>query len=219
MNKKSNKTKRICVVDTPFTLLYYLLLFGVNENDTFIISKNIPEYIRPNLNYIYFPITQIYPYDSLKHVIIDLWLFIRLFYEILKLRIKLHSITKGHHIKTYGHGHLLFSFPLYEYEDNNIIEDGIGNYAELPEFKEFSPITKFIFNKMFGKYIRKPIDGFGTHPNIKKIYLTKNHGFVNHIKDKVISNGLDELINSMDKEQKNKILKIFNADKIINNIK
>ena len=39
------------------------------------------------------------------------------------------------------------------------------------------------------------------------------------IKDKVIVNGLDDLKNSINETQKNKILKIFNADKIIKNIK
>lgn len=217
-NQSNNKTKRICVVDTAFSLLYYFLLFGVNENDIIVMSEYVPKPIRDNINHIYFPINRIYPYDSIKHILIDLWLFIRLAYEILKLRIKLHNKTKGYDVKAYGHGHLFFSFPVYEYPDNGIIEDGIGNYAELPEFKEFSPIPKFIFNKIFGKYIRRPIDGFGTHPNIKKIYLTKNQGYVNHIKDKVITNGLDELINSIDKSQKDKILKIFNADTLFNNI-
>lgn len=216
--QSDNKTKRICVVDTPFSLFYYLLLFGVNEDDIFVMSKNIPKPIRDNINHIYFPINQIYPYDTIKHILMDLWFFILLFYDINKLRIKLKLKTKGFNVKSYGHGHLLFSFPLYEYQDSSIIEDGVGNYAPLPEFKEFSPIPKFIFNKLFGKYIRKPIDGFGTHPKIKHIYLTKNQGYVKHIESKVITKGLDELTNSIDKNQKDKILKIYNADTIINSI-
>ena len=218
-NKQSQPMKRICVVDSPFTLYYYFLLFGVNDEDLFITSYNIPKHVRSNLNHIYFPITRIYPYDSLKHVLIDLLLFIRIAFEILILRIKLHSITKGHEIKALGHGHLLFSFPLYEYPNSALIEDGIGNYAELPEYKEFSPIPQFIFNKFFGKYIRKPMDGFGTHPNIKEIYLSKKQGFSESIKDKVIVNELDTLVNSINPDQKNKILKMFNVHEIANNIK
>lgn len=217
-NQPNSKIKRICVVDTAFSLLYYFLLFGVNEEDIIIMSDYIPKPIRDNINHIYFPFNRLYPYDSIKHILIDLWLFIRLAYEILKLRIILHFKTKDYSVKAYGHGHLLYSFPVYEYSDNGIIEDGIGNYAELPEFKEFSPIPKFIFNKIFGKYIRRPMDGFGTHPNIKRIYLTKNQGYVDRIKDKVITNGLDELIYSLDKNQKDKILKIFNADTVFNSI-
>lgn len=217
-NQPDSKIKRICVVDTAFSLLYYFLLFGVNEDDIIIISEYIPKPIRDNVNHIYFPINRIKPYNSLKNILIDLWLFIRLAYEILKLRIILYIKTRGYDVKAYGHGHLFFSFPVYEYEDNGIIEDGIGNYAPLPEFKEFPPILKFIFNKIFGKYIRTPLDGFGTHPKIKKIYLTKDQGFVNHIKDKVITKRLDELINSIDKSQKDKILKIYNADTLFKNI-
>lgn len=218
-NKQLKQIKRICVVDSPFTLYYYLLLFGVNDDDLFIVSYNIPKHVRDNLNHIYFPITRIYPYNSLKHILIDLWLFIRIAFEILKLRIKLHSKTKGYEVKALGHGHLLFSFPLYEYPNSALIEDGIGNYAKLPEYKEFSSMQKFIFNKIFGKYIRKPMDGFGTHPNIKEIYLTKNQGVSEYIKDKVIVNGLDELINSTNDKQKNEILKMFNVAEIADNIK
>ena len=218
-NDLDNNLIRICVVDTPFTLFYYLLLFGVNENDIFIMSKHVPEPIRNNIDHIYFPITQIYPYENISYILKDIWLFIKLVFELIKLRIKLYSKTKGQNVKACGQGHLLFSFPLYEYPNSALIEDGIGNYRQLPEYKDFSPIPKLILNKIFGKYIRKPIDGFGTHPNIKEIYLTKNQGYCDLIKDKVIVNGLDDLKNSIDETQKNKILKIFNVDKIIKNIK
>lgn len=217
MKQKSNYDKiKICVVDTPFSLFYYLLLFGVNESDIFIMSKNIDESIRENIEHIYFPINKLYPYDNAKNLLKNLILFVKLAYEIFKLRIKLYKKTKGKKVETYGHGHLLFSFPLYEYSDNAIIEDGIGNYAPLPKFKDFSPIRKFLLNKIFGKYTHTLYDGFGTHPNIKKIYLTKNEGFSEYIKDKVIVKELNELINSIDETDKNKILKIFNANEIPN---
>lgn len=214
----NNNLIRICVVDTPFTLFYYLLLFGVNENDIFIMSNHIPEPIRNNIDHIYFPVNKIYPYENISYILKDFYLLTRLVFELIILRIKLYPKTKDRNVKVYGHGHLLFSFPLYEYPNSALIEDGIGNYRNLPEFKEFSPIIKFIFHKIFGKYIRKPIDGFGTHPNIKKIYLTKNQGYCDLIKDKVIVNELSDLKNSIDETQKNKILKIFNVDTIIKNI-
>ena len=214
-NKKFDKIKRICVVDTTFSLFYYLLIFGVNDEDIFIMSQHVPESIRNNIDHIFFPITLLYPYNSIKNILKDCILFVNLAYQILKLRIKLHKKTKGYElIKAYGHGHLLFSFPLYEYPDSAIIEDGIGNYAELPEFKDFSPIPKFLLAKIFGKHFRTLYDGFGTHPNVKEIYLTKNEGYCDLIKDKVIVKELGELINSIDEDNKNKILKIFNADEI-----
>lgn len=215
-NKKSDKIKHVCVIDTPFTLFYYLLIFGVNDKDIFIMSYHIPESIRKNIDHIYFPITVICPYTSIKNILKDCILFVEITYQIFKLRIILHKKTKGYEkIKSFGHGHLLFSFPLYEYPNSAIIEDGIGNYAKLPEFKEFPPIQKFLLAKIFGKHIRKLYDGFGTHPNVKEVYLTKNEGYSDLIKDKVIVKELDELMNSIDENDKNKILKIFNADEIM----
>lgn len=213
--KNSDKIKRVCVIGTPFTLFYYFLIFGVNEEDIIITSYHIPESIRKNINHIYFPISVILPYTSISNILINCIRFIKIVFYILILRIKLYKKTKGHNVKAYGHGHLVYSFPLYEYENSTIIEDGIGNYAELPKFKEYSPIPKFFLAKIFGKYVRKLYDGFGTHPNIKEIYLTKNHGYSDLIKDKVIVKELDELINSIDENQKNKILKIFNAHEIM----
>ena len=207
--------KRICVVDTAFSLLYYLLIFGVNDDDVFIMSDYIPQSIRDNIPHIFFPRIRLYPYDNLNHIVKDLWAFIRLPYEILKLRIKLYSLTKGYDVKAYGHGHLLFSFPVYEYPNSVIIEDGIGNYANLPEFEGYSTIPRVILSKIFGKYVRVFYDGFGTHPNIKEIYLTKDEGYSKLIEDKVIVKPLDELMKSIDEENKLKILKIFNGDQII----
>lgn len=219
MNNQKPKIK-ICVVDTAFSLLYYLLIFGVNEDDIFIMSDYIPQSIRNNIPHIFFPRIKVYPYDSISHIIKDLLAYARLPFEVLKLRIKLNSMTQGHDVKAYGHGHLLFSFPLYEYPNSALIEDGIGNYADLPEFKGYSKIPRIIFSKIFGKYVRVFYDGFGTHPNITEIYLTKKEGYPEIIKEKVIVKPLDELMNSIDETDKTKILKIFNGDKIISeNIK
>lgn len=86
-------------------------------------------------------------------------------------------------MKAYGHGQLLFSFPIYKYPDSVLIEDGIGNYADLPEYKEYPQILRFIFGKIFGIYYRRLYDCFGTHPNVKEIYLTKNEGYSDLIND------------------------------------
>lgn len=216
---KSDELK-ICVIDTPFSLFYYLLIFGIKDEDIFIMSRHIPKEIRDNIDHIFFPITVVYLYNSIKNIIKDIVIFATLPFFILNLRIKLHRKTKGYNVKAYGHGHLLFAFPLYEYPNSGIIEDGIGNYSELPEYKEYPPVPKFIFSKFYGKYIRTIYDGFGTHPNVKEIYLTKGEGYSEKIKDKVIVKKLDDLIDTIDEDTKNKILKIFNADEIENmNIK
>jgi len=213
-SKNNHNPLKVCVIDTPFTLFYYFLIFGVNEEDIIIMSHHIPKSIRNNVNHIFFPITVLLPYNSFSNIIINYIRIIQITFYIYILRIKLFKKTRGHIVKSYGHGHLLFSFPLYEYKDSAIIEDGVGNYAELPKFKEYPPLQKFLLAKLFGKHIRTMYDGFGTHPNVKEVYLTKNKGYSEYIKDKVIVKELDSLMKSIDDTHKNKILKIFNADEI-----
>ena len=206
LNNKNLNTKRLCIIDTPYSLFLYFLICGVNKDDIFVMSNHISKDIRNNINPIYFPYNIFYSDNS----------SIKNFFMLFKLRIILYFKTRNCNVEVYGHAHLLFSFPLYEYENSYIIEDGIGNYADLPIFKEFSPLKKFIYEKFFGKYFDTIYDGFGNHPNIKKIYLTKDSGFSDLIKDKVEFVDLNNLINSLTSDEKAQILKIFNADDILN---
>ncbi len=212
MNNKNLTNKRLCIIDTPYSLFLYFLICGVNKDDIFVMSNHISKDIRKNINPIYFPYNNFYSNNSVKNIFI----LIRLIFEVLRLRIILHFRTKNCNVEVYGHAHLLFSFPLYEYENSNIIEDGIGNYADLPVYKEFPPLKKFIYEKFFGKYFDTIYDGFGTHPNIKKIYLTKDSGFSELIKDKVEVVDLEKLIVSLSSDEKSEILKIFNGEDILN---
>ena len=212
MNNKNLINKRLCIIDTPYSLFLYFLICGVNKDDIFVMSNHIPKTIRNNINHIYFPYNTFHRNNFIKNIFI----LIRLVFEIFKLRIILYFKTKNFNVEVYGHAHLLFSFPLYDFENSFIIEDGIGNYADLPVYKEFHPLKKFIYEKFFGKYFDTIYDGFGTHPNIKKIYLTKDSGFSDLIKDKVEVVDLGYLINSLSLDEKLEILKIFNAEDILN---
>ena len=146
MNNKNLTNKRLCIIDTPYSLFLYFLICGVNKDDIFVMSNHISKDIRKNINPIYFPYNNFYSNNSVKNIFI----LIRLIFEVLRLRIILHFKTKNCNVEVYGHAHLLFSFPLYEYENSNIIEDGIGNYADLPVYKEFPPLKKlFICAKSF----------------------------------------------------------------------
>ena len=202
--------KRMCIVDTVYTLLLYYLICGINEEDIFVISGGIPKEIRKNIDHIYFPHFKHSDLPDSNLILITLkrlLLIIKRTYGIIKLRIILFFKTRNCEVEVYGHGHLNFSFPFYEYENSYIIEDGLGNYMELSEPDYSQPILL----KFLGVYTNKLYEGFGTHKNIKKVYLTKNNA-PQIIKNKTEVINIQKIWNDIDKNEKNEILEIFNIN-------
>ena len=204
------KTRKICVVDTVYTLLLYYLICGIDEDDIFIMSGGIPKEIRKNIKHIYFPHFKHndLPDSNLILIILKrLQIIIKRSYGIIKLRIILFFKTRNCDIEVYGQGHLNFSFPLYEYENSYLIEDGLGNYMDLlkPDYSQ-SKLLKF-----FGFYINELYEGFGTHKNIKKVYLTKNE-VPEIIKNKVEIINMQKIWQGLSENEKNEILEIFNIN-------
>lgn len=206
------KTRRICIVDTPYTLFLYYLVCGLNENDIIVVSAGIPESIRKNFKHIYFPKFTYYPLnrESIRQKKVN---YNRI-YQILKLRSTLFLKTIGRDVEVYGHGHLGFSFPLYEHEKSYILEDGMGNYVNVdePSFYDDSFSQKALY--FLGNIYAKHSESFGTHKNIKKVYLTKNDV------PKVLENKAEIIDfkkswNGKSESEKTKILEIFNIDKVI----
>ena len=58
------KKRRICVVDTLYTLFLYFLICGYDENDIIVVSDGIPEAVRKNFKHIYFPKFQYVPLNK-----------------------------------------------------------------------------------------------------------------------------------------------------------
>lgn len=203
---------RICVVDTVYSLFLYFIICGFNRNDVFIFSGGVPKKIRNNINHIYFPdINLIHSRDSLF-----IWFYknsintIKQVFGILKLRFILFFKTLGKDVEVYGQGHLTFSYPLYEFKNSFIIEDGLGNYFDLKQPTKINPILNKFAN-FFGIYVFSLKEGFGTHNNIKKVFLTKKNVPL-EIKDKSQVIDMDKLWDLKSPFEKNKILKIFCLD-------
>ena len=209
-----NNKVRICVVDTVYTLFLYLLNFEYNPNDIFIFSNGVPKKVRNNIKHIYFPdIKLVHSKDSLfKWIYKNLFNAIKQVYGILKLRILLFFKTRGKEVDVYGQGHLTFSYPLYEFENSYIIEDGLGNYLDLKQPTKINPLLNKIAN-FFGIYVFNLREGFGTHDNIKKVYLTKNN-IPLEIKDKVEVMDMDNLWDLKSNSEKEQILNLFNLDNL-----
>lgn len=196
-------------MDTVYTLLLYYLICGIDKDDIFIMSGGIPEPIRKNIKHIYFPhFKHMDANDSnfFKKIKSILVIIAKRSYGIIKLRMLLFFKTRNCEVEVYGQGHLNFSFPLYEYENSYIIEDGLGNYTDL---KKPTHLSKFL--NFFGFYFKDMYEGFGTHENIKKVYLTKNE-IPEIIKDKVEVIDMDKIWKDLSENEKNEILKVFNMN-------
>lgn len=212
MNKKE---KRIIVIDTVYSLFLYYLICGYKETDIIIVSGGIPKSIKKKFKHVSFPHMGPVNYSTLKtfaKIKTKINRIIKRSYGIIKLRLTLFIKTRNFNISVYGLGHTYFSFPLYEYENSYLIEDGLANYMELttPNYN----LTRL--EKFFGFYVGWE-DGFGTHKNIKKIYLTKKE-IPKIIKDKTEVIDLQKLWNEKTETEKNHILELFNIKEAINNI-
>lgn len=203
-------TKRICTVDTVYSLFLYFLINGVSDDDLFIFSSGVPKDVRNNIKHIYFPPSRFKfnADDSLiKFAVMNLGVCFKQLYGILKLRLLLFFIRED--IEVYGHGHTQFSFMFYEYENSYLIEDGLANYRKLE--------SNFISNKILnflGLYIKGSKSGYGTHENIKKVYLTCNNQCDVSSKAELID--LNVLWENLSQEEHLKILKIFNFNNLEN---
>jgi len=198
---KQKVCRRICLVDTAYSLLLYLLITNKNKNDIFIFGDGIGKNIHKRLNAISFPYTK----DKRKHKLYILILRIKIFFKTLF----------DYNIKVYGHDHIRFAFPLYDYKDSFVIEDGEGNY--LDTFPKKKNMDKFKEKKLrfFGEY-QQYIWKYGRHSNIKKVFLTKKKNIPNNIKNKVEIIDVQQLWDKKSSEEKNEIFKIFGfeADKL-----
>lgn len=188
-------TKRICTVDTVYFLFLYFLIKGVSDDDLFIFSSGVPEDVRKNINHV------------IKFAVMNLGVCFRQLYGILKLGLLM--LFVGDDVEIYGHGHTQFSYMFYEYENAYIIEDGLANYRKLE--------SNFISNRLLnflGLYIKGSKSGYGTHENIKKVYLTYE-GFCD-VSSKAEIIDLNALWENLSLEDHLKILKIFNFSNLEN---
>lgn len=206
----SKKTIRICVVDTVYTLWLSLIKYGFKPTDYFIFSTGIPEDIRKQFNHYFFSKTEVkfskkpdrvmaFNRDTITINLNHIW-------QILKLKFNLFIKTFNKDVTVYGHGHLKYSFPLYKWPNNAIVEDGLSNYdvnIRQPTKFKYPKIARF-----FGFYFKYFKEGYGTHENINTVLLTRS-GCPKSIEDKVEVMDVKKLWDMKSQEEKDEILDIF----------
>lgn len=210
------KHKNICLVTTVYSFFLYLLIKGYNEDDIFIFTAWFPREVSKNVKHIQMPpVTfkgkKFDDLNSLSGIYKNIIGFFRYFYTYFKLRILLFFKTFNCDVEVYGHAQTPFSYMFFENKNSNIIEDGMENYvSEITETHQINPIID-TFLHICGFYFLNMGECYGSHKNIKNVYLTNKN---NHplIKDKVQIINIKELWNNLTEDDQQKLLKIFNVD-------
>lgn len=208
--------KNICLVTTVYSFFLYLLVKGYNEDDIYIFTAWFPKEISKNVKHIQMPAVifrgkKFAELNSLSGIYKNIVGFFGYFYGYIKLRILLFIKTFNCDVEVYGHAQTPFSYMFFENENSNIIEDGMENYtANIVETHKINPILDKILH-ICGIYFLEMGECYGSHKNIKNVYLTHEHS--NHlIKDKVRIINIKELWNNLSKSEQEKLLEIFNVN-------
>lgn len=208
--------KNICLVTTVYSFFLYLLVKGYNEDDIYIFTAWFPKEISKNVKHIQMPAVifrgkKFAELNSLSGIYKNIVGFFKYFYGYLKLRLLLFIKTFNCDVAVYGHAQTPFSYMFFENENSNIIEDGVSNYiAEICETHKINPILDTILH-ICGIYFLNMNECYGSHKNIKNVYLTQEHNNP-LIKDKVKIINIKELWNNLSNKEQEKLLKIFNVN-------
>ena len=208
--------KNICLVTTVYSFFLYLLIKGYNEDDIYIFTAWFPRDVSKNMKHIQMPAVafkgkKFAELNSISGIYKNIEGFFKYFYGYLKLRILLFIKTFNCDVEVYGHPQTPFSYIFFENENSNIIEDGMENYtAKICKTHKINPLIDLILH-ICGIYFLKQCECYGTHKNIKNVYLTNE---LNHplIKDKIQKINIRELWNNLPKSEQEKILEIFNVN-------
>lgn len=216
----SKKKKNICIITSVYSFFLFLLIKGYNEDDIYIFTGWFQKEISKNVKHIKLPKVifrgkKFAELNSISGICKNIIGFFKYFYGYFKLRILLFIKTFNCDVEVYGHVQTPFSYIFFENENSNIIEDGLENYCvNICEPHKINRVID-IFLHICGIYFINNCECYGTHKNIKNIYLTNKHDNP-LIKDKVRVIDINALWNDLTKNEQNEILKIFNID--INNI-
>lgn len=212
----SKKKKNICLVTSVYSFFLYLLIKGYNEDDIIIFTGWFQEEICKNVKHIKMPKVifdgkKFADFNSISGVCKNISGFFKYFYGYFKLRILLFIKTFNCDVEAYGHAQTPFSYILFENKNSNIIEDGVENYnAKICEPHKINPVIDF-FLHICGIYFLSNCECYGTHKNVKNVYLTNKHDNP-LIKDKVRIIDIEKSWNNLTDEDHRKILEIFNVD-------
>lgn len=203
MNKNNQKYKNICITDSLYSLLIYMLVSENSISETFFIfgnSININKEIFINNSIVIEKENAVSKLDSMKKRM--------KMYNFMKNLVKENELNG---LVVYGGDHLTGAGYFIKNYEFRVIEDGIINYYSMPEVDKQIECENFLL-KMF-KYATYLYYPYGFSKNVRKIYLTKETDNIpKRLKNKVEFISLKNLWDNLSKEKKNEILYVFGLD-------
>lgn len=183
----------VCVVNSNYSLLLYLVTLKKNKKTLFFFSGGVSDEISDNIKYkIKLP-------EIRQGRLISL-IYLSIYYVLTFFFIKpIFYILK---VKTFGHDHLYFSNILGK--DYTLIEDGLGNYITRgPNRNKYIALLSLI---------KEPL---GYDSKCKKCILTNMHAIPFDLKEKVFIVNLKNCWIRLTDSERNNILEIFNMKNYI----
>ena len=204
MNKNNLKFKNICITDSLYSLLIFMLISENKISETFFVfgnSININKEIFKNNSITLEKENASSKFDSMKKRM-KMYHFIK---DLVK-RNNLEGLT------VYGGDHLTGAGYFIKNHEFHVIEDGIINYYSMPEVdKQIERESFFLKTFKYATYLYYP---YGFSKNITKIYLTKEAENVpERLKNKIETISLKNLWDNLAKEKKEEILYVFGLNK------
>lgn len=181
--------KQICITNSYYVLLVYLLLTNQIKDTFFIFGDSIK--IKPEKNMYWYRI------KNLIHPCITE--LITYYYFSIKLR----NLPKD--IQIYGQDHILGANYLKEKFNFNVIEDGLSFYDYIPILKKKLEEETYLRKRI--KLLLKIYPDHGLYSKIKTIYMSKIKEIPIEFKNKeVIIFDIKKLWNLKSKREKENIL-------------
>lgn len=204
MNKNNLKFKNICITDSLYSLLIFMLISENKISETFFVfgnSININKEIFKNNSITLEKENASSKFDSMKKRM-KMYHFIK---DLVK-RNNLEGLT------VYGGDHLTGAEYFIKNHEFHVIEDGIINYYSMPEVDKQIERESFLLKTFkYATYLYYP---YGFSKNITKIYLTKEAENVpERLKNKIETISLKNLWDNLAKEKKEEILYVFGLNK------
>lgn len=204
MNKNNLKFKNICITDSLYSLLIFMLINENKISETFFVfgnSININKEIFKNNSITLEKENASSKFDSMKKRM-KMYHFIK---DLVK-RNNLEGLT------VYGGDHLTGAGYFIKNHEFHVIEDGIINYYSMPKVDKQIERESFLLKTFkYATYLYYP---YGFSKNITKIYLTKEAENVpERLKNKIETISLKNLWDNLAKEKKEEILYVFGLNK------
>ena len=203
MNKNNLKFKNICITDSLYSLLIYMLVSREKISETFFVFGNS---IRINKE-IFKDNFVILEKENASSKI-----------DSAKKRIKMYSYIKNlvkekklENAVVYGGDHLTGAGYFIKNHEFRVIEDGIINYYAMPEVdKQIDRENILLKIFKYATYLYYP---YGFSKNVSKIYLTKESDVPEKLKNKVEVISLKKLWDNSSEDKKAEILNVFGLSK------